>query len=352
MGYQIKRGLLAFFLTLALLGCFNTQPASPIKTADSQPVALSAEDGFKAKSSDADSIYLPDLRLGGIVNGIDSREAAEFWNNWRIVTARYRPDNGEQRFVYANSIAWKAIERKKSVFPVGSMFAKVAFLTKPDPAFPNSLVPADFARAQLMKKMKTGYESSDNWSYALYLNVTQQQPLGPGELQACHACHRLVPERDYVFSTPTFFSAKRKPTTSMKEKFLRKKLSELNPVVAENLRSLDPHLPDQVHTMEMYLFIGSLQESIGPMTRFAAESGEPYLLQSPKVSHRFFLTVPKPADSKCRAKVALYNSMGESEHEDEEGKKMTYVEVRKGISCDGVFQWDPAPIMLLVSGAK
>ncbi len=347
MNTLLVRHLFFILVLSSTSACFKRTPeASKPSTV---PAAVeSAPEDSPAGSSD---FYLPDLKLGGVMNGIDAKEAAEFWNKWRLVTTRYRPDNGEQRFTYANPVAWKAIEQKKKVYPAGAMFAKIAFLTKPDPAFPNSLVPASFARAQLMKKMKSGFESSDSWSYALYLNVTQPQSLSRDELQACHACHRLVPERDFVFSTPAFFEMK-SPGTTMKEKFSSKQVSELHPVIAENLRALVPDMGDTVQTYEMLLFIGSLQESIGPLTRFASEAKSPYLLVSPKVTHRFLLAVPRPGDAHCKVKVVLYNSMGERQQEDENEKRSAFAEVFKGVACDGVFQWDPTPVILPVTADR
>src|SRR6185436_10160179 len=81
---------------------------------------------------------LPDLRKLGVSDGVSFSEAAEFWSRWKLVNVRYRYDNKEQRFVYANPSAWKALESGKTSFPEGAMFAKVAFATEEDPLFPVS----------------------------------------------------------------------------------------------------------------------------------------------------------------------------------------------------------------------
>ena len=87
---------------------------------------------------------LPDLRSLRPMNGIDPAPLDEFWNDWNLVTTRYREDNGEQRFIYANDLAYNAMKEGKVSFPDGSALAKLGFKTIVDPQFPNSREPVDF----------------------------------------------------------------------------------------------------------------------------------------------------------------------------------------------------------------
>src|SRR5438552_1274025 len=62
------------------------------------------------RSLNAGSIGEPSLNLPNLTreSSFDSLALADyegFWRGWRLVTARYRPDNGEERFIYANEMA-------------------------------------------------------------------------------------------------------------------------------------------------------------------------------------------------------------------------------------------------------
>ena len=56
-----------------------------------------------------DPMELPDLTSLRPMNGIDPADYDKFWENWSLVTTRYREDNGEQRFIYANDIGYQAM---------------------------------------------------------------------------------------------------------------------------------------------------------------------------------------------------------------------------------------------------
>ena len=140
------------------------------------------------------------------MNGYALEDYADFWKNpnkWHFVTVRYRKDSGEMRLTYANDIAWKALLAGGKDYPDGAVFGKVGLLTHEDPAFTSSAVPSGARRYQLMIKDKKKWPDTDGWGYALFdwqgLAVREDQDIAA---QACHACHALVPERDYVFSEP------------------------------------------------------------------------------------------------------------------------------------------------------
>lgn len=135
------------------------------------------------------------------MNGIHFKQYANFEKKWKLVTVRYRNDNRELRFVYANSIAWNAINKGIKKYPEGSVFAKVAYLTQPDPAFESSLGPSESRRFQYMVKDSKKYKEHNGWGYALFNSYGEVNP-EPIEQQvnACASCHNVIPERDYVFS--------------------------------------------------------------------------------------------------------------------------------------------------------
>jgi hypothetical protein len=151
---------------------------------------------------------LPSLLADRPMDGIDMASVDRFWDTWKLVDVRYRSDNGEQRFVYVNDAAWKTMQAKGTHYPDGAMFGKLAFHTANDPAFPSSFEPRGFSRLQIMKKDAKAYPNNDGWGYAVITSAEEKDTGLPAEdLQiaaACHACHRLVPERDFVFSRGPF----------------------------------------------------------------------------------------------------------------------------------------------------
>ena len=64
------------------------------------------------------------------MNGITIGQFGDFVHNWHFVTVRFRRDKGEQRFEYANDIAWKTLLEHSKYYPDGAVFAKVAVQTQ------------------------------------------------------------------------------------------------------------------------------------------------------------------------------------------------------------------------------
>src|SRR5262249_9582736 len=91
-------------------------------------------------------------------------------------------------------------------FPDGAMFAKLAFLTADDPAFPVSAEPTTWMRVQVMKKDAARYARTGGWGYFLEVSLPDKsyRREQAQTVTACHACHALVPGRDFVFSRAAF----------------------------------------------------------------------------------------------------------------------------------------------------
>lgn len=134
------------------------------------------------------------------MNGIELLEFGDF-SKWQLVTVRYRQDTQEMRFTYANDVAWTSLKKGVPVYPDGSVFAKIGFKTGLDPSFASSIVPSGARRFQLMVKDTKKYPETDGWGYALF---TSNGLLFDGEERAvtlaCHACHKVVQDRNFVFS--------------------------------------------------------------------------------------------------------------------------------------------------------
>lgn len=141
------------------------------------------------------------------MNGITASQYAGFEATWPMVTVRYRTDTKEQRFVWANPAALKALQEGGKDYPDGAVFAKIGFMSEEDPAFRSSLVPSGVRRYQFMVRDKKKYASTGGWGYALFdTNKVTYEGDHVQQAQACHACHQLVPEKQYVFSKPVSFA--------------------------------------------------------------------------------------------------------------------------------------------------
>lgn len=137
------------------------------------------------------------------MNGYSLKDFPDFIKKWHFVTVRYRKDTGEMRLTYANDKAWEALLAGGKSYPDGATFAKIGIMTQEDPGFTSSVVPSGAKRYQLMVMDKKKHAATDGWGYALFDMEGKTFEQNPAEqVAACHACHKLVPERDYVFSQP------------------------------------------------------------------------------------------------------------------------------------------------------
>jgi cytochrome P460 len=139
----------------------------------------------------------------GMMNGYSLSQFPDFIKKFHFVTVRYRKDTGEMRFTYANDAAWKTLLAGGAKYPDGAVFAKIGIATEEDPGFTSSAVPSGAKRYQLMVMDRKKNAATDGWGYALFDVNGKTFEQNPAEqTPACHACHKLVPERDYVFSQP------------------------------------------------------------------------------------------------------------------------------------------------------
>lgn len=207
------------------------------------------------------------------MNGIGLDQYPHFEKSWQLVTVRYREDSGELRFIYANEIAYKAMQSFTPVYPDGAVFGKIGLITEDDPSFPSSKIPAGSKRYQFMVKDKKKYASTDGWGYALFNSEGQLFDEDPkAKTQACVACHRLVPERDFVFARQMvlgvnkFGSAKGPGTKTSDPSALArsKNLEEQQPIEFEQAsrRSMSAEIQKQLGKHDIaYLVKGEIQRS-------------------------------------------------------------------------------------------
>lgn len=222
------------------------------------------------------------------MNGIKFEDFGDFYKSWNLVTVRFRRDTGEQRLTYANEKAWAALKNGAKTFPDGAVFAKIGMKTEDDPSFVSSAVPSGPRRYQFMVKDASKFKETDGWGYALFDSKKEILPEDPRKQTiACHACHKLVPERDFVFSEPMTFAvpkrifpelAKSPSLTSLT--FEDRKVSRLSlalrkkiPLSTKSVRSLEGPLRKNV-------FQGTLDEVRPLLAREAFRSKKPAVLVS------------------------------------------------------------------------
>ena len=277
---------------------------------------------------------LPNLNSLRPMNGINPAPLNQFWKKWNLVTTRYRKDNEEQRFIYANSIAYDAMKDGSLDFPDGAMFGKLAFLTEADPQFPNSFEPMNFTRLQIMVKNRLKFRKTNGWSYYIYVDGSNHSVKDDESKNlACHACHTLVKDRDFVFSAPTFLKGAGELYGDIgktyKELFKKVDSKDLPPLESE-LLTLLKFKPKKVMVRRMRLFSGSLYESIGPLTSYVNKTNKTYAIVDP-ISKQFLIAEKsKNQINQCDGDaIIIHLSI----------KRKGMDKIRQGFVCKGKNKW-------------
>ncbi|MES2964911.1 MAG: cytochrome P460 family protein [Bdellovibrionota bacterium] len=236
------------------------------------------------------------------MNGIFFEEHKDFTKTWRLVTVRFRQDSGEQRMVYANEKAYEGLKKLKPDFADGAMFAKVAFITEDDPAFPSSKTPAGAKRYQFMLKDKKKYSKTDGWGYALF---DDQGNLFAEDMKAktdsCVACHRIVPDRDYVFSRQMLLHhdelAGPAATAGTKIVTFETVKVATAPVDLKKYTKLFDYLNTMTGPIQKSAFSGTLDEVVPLLSSKSKLTNTPSALIID--DKNFSLVIPMPKSKKC-----------------------------------------------------
>ncbi len=235
-----------------------------------------------------------------IMHGIKLSDYGDFEKKWKLVTVRFRKDTSELRFTYANESAWRHLQKisQKNApsssnenpiaaesYPLGAVFAKVGIKTAEDPAFLSSAVPSGVRRVQFMVRDENKFAETDGWGYALF---DSKGSTFPGDLKqasmACAACHKIVPDRGYVFSQFMTGFAPTKPALpeggrvkfeNLQTKDLPEFIQLQLPPKSVTVRSVTGPIAEQV-------FPGTLDEIRPALTREVIRSGDPAILLSKK----------------------------------------------------------------------
>lgn len=221
-----------------------------------------------------------------------------FDRKWKLIGVRYRKDSGEMRFIYANKIAEKAIQKGMEVYPEGSVFAKIAYLTEPDPAFEASMGPSQTRRFQFMVKNNKLYKEHHGWGYALFNNEGKVNATPVKEqVQACADCHEVVPERDYVFTAPY----KKKTSSQPIAKIFSQEII-LKSSMPENIQKLLPAQFEKVTRVKSSIiknvFQGTLDEIKPIIAQISVTQKMPVVFLSEDGKH-FSIVYPEDLTVEC-----------------------------------------------------
>jgi Cytochrome P460 len=212
------------------------------------------------------------------MNGISLAHYKEFAAKWRLVTARYRKDTGELRFIFANGSAWKTLNAGKTNYSKGSVFAKISYFLSHDPAFPTSLVPADVARYQLMVRDEEKYAGTGGWGYALFGSDGKTQAGNPlAVAKSCNACHQVVADKGGIFAAPApaFGGILAKAKTGTVDAFPRLKfLNRPARELPEDLRDLLPKDSERVLLLTGKLASAPFEGTLNELWPYLAQESQ------------------------------------------------------------------------------
>lgn len=273
------------------------------------------------------------------MNGIKLDDYADFEKKWKLVTVRFRRDTSEMRFTYANDLAFEALMKSATDYPKGAVFAKIGFLTGVDPGFPSSIVPTQSRRYQFMVRDKEKYSKTDGWGYALFKTDGVVYPEDV-EVQsnACAACHRIVPERGYVFSeylemSPyKTYEKKNRPENHYTQKIkfedfavmsLPAEIKKLIPASFKTVRILK-------HEISQFLFQGTLDEIKPALSGETVATLKPSLILS--------------GDQKSYTLVFIENLKIKCDQDGKKGyfiKSVTNSPTQKNIAYETRYCWTP-----------
>lgn len=223
------------------------------------------------------------------MNGYSLSSYAGFERKWKLVTVRFRKDTGEMRFTYANDLAFKSLVRGTKDYPDGAVFAKISQKTEADPSFDSSSVPSGARRYQYMVRNKTKHANTDGWGYALF---DKDGIVFPEKIEtqsaSCAACHRLVPEKGYVFSELMTLSpdhglsesSKKRNQEATKLTYATTSVSLLDPSIRSLLPRGTEEFQNLTHELRKHLFQGALDEIKPSLAREAFRAKRPALVSS------------------------------------------------------------------------
>jgi hypothetical protein len=211
--------------------------------------------------------------------------------------------------------AMKSLDPK---YPDGAVFAKVALQTENDPAFTSSKIPGTVSRYQIMVKDHKKYADSDGWGYALFNSdgfLFDENP--KSTTQGCVACHRIVPQRQYVFSRPANLNPASGLAGHKDASPLGFTFKEI--AASQEHKAIFKELPETIKSAEFLqgdlksmAFSGTLDEIVPTLLDHAKAARRPAFLSVNETN--FSGVIPQPGAAHCLADkqpyriLVVYNS--------------------------------------------
>jgi hypothetical protein len=242
------------------------------------------------------------------MNGFRLSDFSGFSEKWKLVTIRYRKDSNEMRLTYANTVAFESLLNKAVDYPDGSIFAKIGIATTKDQALAGSAVPSEARRFQFMVRDRKRFLSTDGWGYAIFEPSGKRMGDDPSSISAaCAACHRIVPQRGFVFSQPWSIELELDGGEHLKQEtpsdfsgiqFETINVADLSTEIRANLPGDTVDVQALHHAMTRSFFIGTLDEVRPLLTRQAIRTGQPSLFWTDDRSAYAITWVERP-DVSC-----------------------------------------------------
>jgi hypothetical protein len=241
------------------------------------------------------------------MNEIQLRQFGDFTKDWKLVTVRYRTDSEEMRFTYANRAAYDVLVSGGKNYPDGAVFAKVGIKTVADPAFTSSVVPGESRRFQFMVRNKKKYGNADGWGYALFDSNGALFPEDPGvQTMACHACHKLVADRGFVFSQHVELSPFKKFAVHAAKPGERSRVAFERTLKAKIPEIIQQFVPRDAKAVDLIkgeitknFFQGTLDEIRPTLIRRVKESGVPACFISADTK-QYVIAIPSKDPTVCQ----------------------------------------------------
>ncbi|MBI1272632.1 MAG: hypothetical protein GC131_00910 [Alphaproteobacteria bacterium] len=224
------------------------------------------------------------------MNDIRFDDYKGFEKDWKLVTVTFRTDIGEQRFAFANELAYKTLLSGQTDYPDGAVFGKVGVAVAGDAAFKDSKVPSGASRYQIMVRNKEKYADTGGWGYAIFnadgLVLTKSpEDTDKGMAGLCYECHKLVTDRGYVFSRPLDLSPdnylavqKELGILSPEYDFIDSDVSKLPPWVVRQLPEDTKKVRYLKSDLRKLVFSGPLVEIIPVLEAEAVRSNMPAIV--------------------------------------------------------------------------
>lgn len=130
------------------------------------------------------------------------------FESWRLISSHVRVDKNEMHYIWGNDAAMRAIRaagKGEPVFEAGSIFVKMGYLMRKNPAFMDSIEPTGLQRIEYMIKDPRRFSDTGGWGYARFpydgaSGRFSVYGTSPDITRECYSCHLRVEKSDFVFT--------------------------------------------------------------------------------------------------------------------------------------------------------